>query len=39
MVDGIAGRKTIDALLEYQKENGLVADGICGSKTRAALIS
>lgn len=37
MVDGIAGRKTIDALMEYQKENGLVADGICGSKTRAAL--
>lgn len=39
MVDGIAGRKTIDALMEYQKENGLVADGICGSKTRASLIS
>lgn len=39
IVDGIAGRKTIDALMEYQKENGLVADGICGSKTRASLTS
>lgn len=32
-VDGIAGSKTIDALMEFQKEAGLVPDGICGQKT------
>lgn len=39
VVDGIAGQKTIDALIEFQKESGLVADGICGSKTRKKLMS
>lgn len=31
--DGIFGKKTEEALIKYQKENGLVADGICGAKT------
>lgn len=39
VVDGIAKSKTIDSLMEFQKEAGLVPDGICGAKTRAALKS
>lgn len=37
IVDGIAGQLTIGALIDYQKNNGLVADGICGPKTREKL--
>lgn len=36
-VDGIAGRLTIGALIDYQKKAGLNPDGICGSLTRASL--
>ena len=35
--DGIAGNMTIGALLDFQKKNNLVVDGICGPLTRAAL--
>ena len=37
VVDGIAKDKTINALKEFQKESGLVVDGICGVKTREKL--
>ena len=37
VVDGIAGNKTISALIDYQKQNGLDPDGICGPKTIASL--
>ncbi len=36
-VDGIYGPKTKSAVLLFQKRNGLVADGIIGNKTLAAL--
>ena len=36
-VDGIAGPSTINALRDFQLLNGLVADGICGEKTREKL--
>ncbi|MBQ7977140.1 MAG: spore cortex-lytic enzyme [Clostridia bacterium] len=36
-VDGIYGAKTRSAVVWFQKNNGLVADGIVGSKTAAAL--
>ena len=36
-VDGIYGTKTRNAVIYFQKNNGLVADGIVGSKTAAAL--
>ena len=36
-VDGIFGTKTRDAVIKFQKANGLVADGIAGSKTLAAI--
>lgn len=39
IVDGIAGGLTIGALKDFQESHGLIPDGICGSKTRAALIS
>lgn len=35
--DGIAGNYTIGALMDYQKKNGLIVDGICGPLTRASL--
>lgn len=38
IVDGIAGPLTIGALKDFQEHHGLVVDGICGVKTRAALI-
>ncbi len=36
-VDGIYGPKTKRAVINFQKKNGLVADGIVGKKTAAAL--
>ncbi len=36
-VDGILGPKSISAIKKFQKKNGLVADGIVGKKTAAAL--
>lgn len=35
--DGIFGRKTEQAVKKYQKNNGLVVDGIVGPKTLAAI--
>ena len=37
-VDGIAGSKSINALINYQKKNGLLPDGICGVKTWSKLL-
>lgn len=37
IVDGIAGNLTIGALLDWQKNHNLEADGICGPLTRASL--
>lgn len=36
-VDGIFGKQTRTAVISFQKKNGLVADGIVGAKTLAAL--
>ena len=36
-VDGIFGTKTLNAVKQFQRNNGLVVDGIVGSKTAAAL--
>ncbi len=36
-VDGIYGSKTKQAVILFQKRNGLVADGIVGNKTLAAM--
>ncbi|MBQ2933299.1 MAG: spore cortex-lytic enzyme [Clostridia bacterium] len=36
-VDGIFGTQTRDAVIKFQKKNGLTPDGIVGSKTLAAL--
>ncbi len=36
-VDGYYGPKTADAVKRFQLMHGLVADGICGPKTKAAL--
>lgn len=35
--DGVRGKKTMDATRQFQLEHGLVADGIAGPVTRAAL--
>jgi len=37
IVDGIFGVKSVDALKSFQFSHGLVADGICGEKTREKL--
>ncbi len=39
VVDGDAGVKTRSAIRSFQTQRGLVADGIVGSKTEAALIA
>ncbi|MGI6279893.1 MAG: spore cortex-lytic enzyme [Acutalibacteraceae bacterium] len=36
-IDGIFGSKTKKAVIEFQKKNGLVPDGIAGPKTLAAM--
>lgn len=36
-VDGVYGSQTYEAVKNFQKKNGLTADGIAGSKTLAAL--
>lgn len=36
-VDGIYGPKTREAVIKFQRKNGLVADGIIGPKTKTAL--
>jgi len=36
-VDGIYGSKTKAAVVSFQKKNGLVADGVVGTKTAAAI--
>ena len=36
-VDGIYGTKTKNAVIYFQKKNGLTADGVCGKKTLAAM--
>lgn len=36
-VDGIYGTRTKNAVIYFQKKNGLTADGICGKKTLAAM--
>lgn len=35
--DGIYGAETESAVIYFQKKNGLTADGICGSRTLAAM--
>ena len=37
--DGIYGTKTVEAVKNFQRDNGLGVDGICGPKTWAALES
>ena len=37
-IDGIAGGQTETAIRQFQKANGLIADGICGKKTWEELI-
>ena len=36
-VDGIFGQLSYNALMAFQKKRGLLADGICGARTRSAL--
>ena len=36
-IDGQSGPKTINAIIAFQKENGLLADGIAGNKTKTAM--
>ncbi len=36
-IDGIYGQKTRDTVKQFQKDNGLTADGIAGEKTLSAL--
>lgn len=39
VVDGIFGQQTLQAVILFQRENGLDTDGIVGSKTRLILPS
>lgn len=36
-IDGVAGQKTYDAVLKFQADNGLDADGMCGTSTQKIL--
>jgi len=36
-VDGIFGQRTYDAVVRFQRKNGLKADGVVGRDTKAAL--
>jgi len=36
-VDGVFGQETYDAVVRFQKKNGLAADGVAGSATLAAM--
>ena len=36
-VDGVFGQETYDAVVRFQKKNGLAADGVVGSDTAAAM--
>lgn len=36
-IDGVFGKETRDRVIEYQKDHGLVADGIIGPKTWATI--
>ena len=36
-VDGVFGQETYDAVVRFQKKNGLKADGVAGSDTLAAM--
>ena len=36
-IDGQSGPKTKNAVIEFQKESGLLADGIVGNKTKEAM--
>ena len=36
-IDGQSGPKTKNAIISFQKENGLLADGIAGNKTKTAM--
>ena len=36
-VDGVFGQETYDAVVRFQKKNGLTADGVAGEKTLAAM--
>ena len=36
-VDGVFGQGTYDAVLRFQKKNGLRADGVAGAATLAAM--
>ena len=36
-IDGVYGSKTVSAVKKFQRNNGLTADGICGTKTLSAL--
>ena len=36
-VDGIFGRETYDAVVRFQRKNGLAADGVAGERTLAAM--
>ncbi|MBQ9607105.1 MAG: glycoside hydrolase family protein [Lachnospiraceae bacterium] len=38
IVDGIIGQKSHEALIDFQFKHGLAPDGICGEKTKAALL-
>ena len=36
-VDGVFGKETYDAVVRFQKKNGLTADGVAGERTLAAM--
>lgn len=39
VVNGIAGEETYEQVIQYQKDNGLTADGMVGPATRALLLN